>query len=156
VTNFGVSIVRTANFDVVPWVPVIVTVDVLATAMVATAKFAEVVPAGTVTDAGTVALAPLEERFTTMPPEGAGPDSETVPTTELLPSISVGETVTEYRVTPSPPETPWWWIALAAIELPIAKLHSIATAANSTFIFFPCPPANDCDQLTAIRGASGP
>ena len=62
--------------------------------VVLTVKVAEVLPAVTVTLAGTVTLALLLERATTMPPVGAAPVNVTVPV-ELLPAATdVGFTET--------------------------------------------------------------
>ena len=61
------------------------------TGVVLTVKVALVLPAGTVTLAGTVAtLVLLLERVTTAPPLGAGPLSVTVPVEEFPPVTLVG------------------------------------------------------------------
>lgn len=74
-------------------VPVIVTVAVVDTAVVVTAKVALVAPAGTLTEAGTVAQALLDDKVTLVPPGPAGPVRVTVPV-DGLPPISVeGERV---------------------------------------------------------------
>jgi hypothetical protein len=57
-----------------------------------------VAPAATVTLAGTLAEPLLLERETTEPPEGAAPDSVTVPCEELPPVTLVGFSVTEETV----------------------------------------------------------
>lgn len=71
----------------------IVAVVVLDTVVVEIVKVALVAPAGTVTEAGTVALELLEERFTATPPVGAAPVRVTVPTEEAPPATVFGETV---------------------------------------------------------------
>lgn len=80
-------------------VAVIVAVDVAVTPVVETVKFAEVEPAGTVTDGAVVAGAPDALRVTVVPPVGAGTPRVTVPEAELPPTTDVGLTVTEARVT---------------------------------------------------------
>ena len=79
----------------------IVTSFFAVTFLWATAKVAEVLPPGMVTEAGTVAAKVFElESLTTMPPVGAGPDSVTVPTTEVdeLPTTLDGLTDTDTKV----------------------------------------------------------
>lgn len=64
------------------------------TGVVVILKVPEVLPAGTVMEAGVVAHVALEARVTTMPPVGASPLRKTVPV-ELIPPVSeLGETVT--------------------------------------------------------------
>ena len=76
---------------VVTSIPVIVTDVLLATGLVVTGNVAEVVPAGTVTLAGTCAAAVLLlESVTSDPPAGAGPDNVTVPVEEVAPMTDVG------------------------------------------------------------------
>jgi len=58
------------------------------------AKVAVVEPAATVTDAGTVAAALFEARFTTMPPAGAAALIVTVPVDPSPPMTVVGLTET--------------------------------------------------------------
>jgi len=78
-----------------PYVPLIVTGVEDETTKVVTVKVFVVVPAATVTLAGTVATAVLElERVTTAPPVGAAPLRVTVPVDELPPTTVVGERVT--------------------------------------------------------------
>jgi len=71
---------------------------VLETAIVVTVKAADEDPAGTVTVAGTVALALSDDRLTTIPPGPAAPVRVTVPIEELLPMTVVGERLTEDRL----------------------------------------------------------
>ena len=65
-----------------------------ATAWLATAKVAEVAPAGIVTDAGTVAAAELELSSTLAPPVGAGPPRVAVPCALTPPVTEDGVTET--------------------------------------------------------------
>lgn len=69
----------TADRDAPPAVPVIVTELVDVTCCVRTSNVALVLPAGTETLDGTVARELLAESDTTVPPDGAGPLSVTVP-----------------------------------------------------------------------------
>ena len=74
-----------------PSVPVIMEVVFAATPSVVTVNVAEVLPAGTVTLAGTVAAAVLLlESVTTAPPVGAAAPSRTVPVELLPPTTLVG------------------------------------------------------------------
>lgn len=68
-----------------------VTLVFVVTALVWTLNAAWVVPAGIVTDVGTVArdILPLLSEMTA-PPDGAGPDSVTVPATEVPPTADEG------------------------------------------------------------------
>src|SRR4051794_6721876 len=67
----------------------------LGTTFVVIGKLALVAPAGTVTEAGTVAAAGLSLlSATTNPPEGAGEVSRPAPVDGLPPTTSVGLTVT--------------------------------------------------------------
>ena len=84
---------------VVPLVAEIVTEVVIVTVFVLTAKLAVVLPAATVTLEGTVATALLLlERVTTAPPDGAGPESVTVPVEAVPPTTEVGLRLTELSV----------------------------------------------------------
>jgi hypothetical protein len=75
--------------DVPPNEAVIVTdVDAL-TALVVTVKFALLLPAGTVTLAGTAAALELSDRVTTAPPSTAGALKLTVPVTDVPPETDV-------------------------------------------------------------------
>ena len=71
----------------------IVTLVVVDTADVETVNVAEVDPAATVTEAGTVAKSELEVSTTTMPPLGAGPLSVTVPVDGAPPWTDPGVSV---------------------------------------------------------------
>lgn len=73
--------------------PVIVAVMVAETAVVVIVKIAAVEPAGTETDAGTMALPLFELRVTETPPAGAAPLSVTVPAAEAPPVTTIGEVV---------------------------------------------------------------
>ena len=79
----------------------VITVEVLpATGNVVIVKFVDVLPAGTVTEAATVAaVALLLCRDTLTPPVGAGPVKVTVPVEEVPPVTLVGLTVTDVRLT---------------------------------------------------------
>jgi len=68
------------------------------TAVVVTSKDILVVPAGTVTLAGTVADVSELERVTTVPPVGAAELKVTVPVAVPPPATLVGVTLTEARV----------------------------------------------------------
>lgn len=76
---------RTAVFEVTPRVAVIVAETSESTPMVATVNCAESAPEGTTTVAGTNALALFDERFTDVPPIGAGAERVTVPVVEFPP-----------------------------------------------------------------------
>lgn len=82
--------VKVAVCGEVPVVAVIVSDFAAGTATVVTVKVVEVVPAGTETDARTVAEASLDVRLTVMPPVGAGPLSVIVPVEEVPPVTVAG------------------------------------------------------------------
>ena len=87
-------IVRLAVFDALYSVPVIVADTEVATGMVVTVNVAEVAPAATTTEVGTVAPRLFELRATVLPPAGAGPVSVTVPAELAPPVTEVGESET--------------------------------------------------------------
>ena len=87
--------VRTAEADELPWLPVMVACTVAVTGLVVTVKLAEVCPAGTVVEAGTWALELLLCRFTTRPPEGAGSLNVTVPVEGLPPVTGFGDKLSD-------------------------------------------------------------
>jgi hypothetical protein len=104
VVGFKLSVFRAGGLTVsvavrvvVPKVPVIVTEVDADTGDVVTANVALVLPAGTVTDAGTVAAALLLPRDITIPPTGAGPLRVTVPVEPLPPSTLVGLRLNELK-----------------------------------------------------------
>ena len=73
-----------------------IATDVVAvTTDVVTANVAVVAPAATVTLAGTIADASLLDSVTTAPPEGALPESVTVPVEPVPPTTLEGLSVTE-------------------------------------------------------------
>ena len=72
-------------------VAVTVTLTLFVTAEVVTVKVALLLPAGTVTDAGTVVDTSLLERLTTNPPVGAFALSLIVPVPVVPPRILSGE-----------------------------------------------------------------
>jgi hypothetical protein len=75
-------------------------VAIVATGLVLTLKVVELLPAGTVTLASTVAAAVLLfERVTATPPLGATPLRVTVPVEELPPSTLLGFSATAETVT---------------------------------------------------------
>jgi hypothetical protein len=74
----------------------IVAVVFVPTVVVLIVNEAERDPAGTVTDAGTVAAAFVLESVTTAPPAGAGPLSVTVALAVDVPKTVVGSRTTEY------------------------------------------------------------
>lgn len=84
----GESMVRVAVLVTLPSVPVMVEVAANATGVVVIVNVADEAPAATVTLAGVVAAALLDESDTTSPPVPAGPLSVTVPV-ELIPPITV-------------------------------------------------------------------
>jgi hypothetical protein len=78
---------------------VIVTAVEVLTVTVVTVKVAVVLPAATVTDAGTLAAAALVVREMDTPPTGAAPLRVRVPVLETPPVTLVGVTATEERDT---------------------------------------------------------
>jgi len=86
-------IVKVPVFDTVPWLPVIVTGVAVATPLVVIENVPVVEPAGTVTEAGGVALLELEVRLIVAPPVGAAADSVTVPVADVPPVTEAGATV---------------------------------------------------------------
>jgi hypothetical protein len=87
------------------YVPVIVAVADDVTAIVVTVKFAAVLPAATVTLAGTVAEGLLLNNTTVMPPAGAAAFRVTVPVEETPPITEAGLSVNEASPGPEPPVT---------------------------------------------------
>ena len=88
-------IVRTADTEPPPDAAEIVAVEAVVEATVLTVNVADVAPDTTVTDAGTVAEALLDDRVTTVPAAGAAFVRVTVPVDELPAMTDVGESVTE-------------------------------------------------------------
>ena len=82
----------------------IVAVVCAVTAVVVTVKFALVVPAATVTLAGTLAAVELSESVTAAPPAGAAALNATVPVEALPPTTLVGLRETSDSVGPVDPD----------------------------------------------------
>jgi hypothetical protein len=95
VVTTGAVIARLAVEVLAPRVAVIVAEALADTAEVDTVNVPVVDPAATVTEAGTVADALFEARFTTVPPAGAGALIVAVPVEEVPPTTVVGLTATE-------------------------------------------------------------
>ena len=89
VTTGGFT-VRVADWLAAPVVALLEGVAAAATATVVTVNVVDVEPAGTVTEAGTVAAAALDVSVTTFPPVGAGPLSVTVAVEDVPPVTVVG------------------------------------------------------------------
>jgi hypothetical protein len=118
---------------------VIVAVRALPTALVLTVKVALVEPAGTVTEAGTVAVALELVRVTLMPPAGAWLLSVAVPVTAVPPVTVLVETVTLVRdgglivtgaVTDVPPNDAEI-VALDALATALAMTEKVTLLAPS-------------------------
>jgi hypothetical protein len=90
--------VSVAVLEVLPSVAVIDAVVFVLTAVVLTVNVAEVLPAGIVTVAGTVAEESLLDSEITSPPAGAIDPIRTVPVLGLPPLTEVGLKVSETRV----------------------------------------------------------
>jgi hypothetical protein len=103
-----------------PKVPEIVSAVEAVTVFVVMVKVALVVPAATVTLAGTVATAGLALlRLTTAPPVGAPPVSVTVPWEVLPPTTDTGFTLTAERLAAAGGGAPGMTVRLAdCVELP--------------------------------------
>jgi len=86
----GGLMVRAAVLVTPLYTPLIVAVAADVTARVVTGNVAEVWPAATLTDAGTVADALLLDRATVAPPAGAGPVSVAVPVDPDPPTTDAG------------------------------------------------------------------
>ena len=105
---------------VVPSVPVMIDDVDDATVWVVTVKVRLVVPAVTVTLAGTVAAAVLLlESATTLPPDGAAADSVTVPVDDVPPVTVMGLSDSDASVGPALPgvtvsPADWPWPVLSA------------------------------------------
>lgn len=80
---------------------VIVAVVVELTAVVVTVKVAVVLPAGTVTLAGTIAEAPMADNATGIPPAGAAALKVTVPVEDVPAATVVGLSDSAVRATPA-------------------------------------------------------
>jgi hypothetical protein len=116
---------------------VIVAVRALLTALVLMVKVVLVEPAGTLTDAGTVAAALELVRVTLMPPEGAWLLSVTVPVTAVPPVTALVETVTLVRdggmivtcaLTVVPPKDAEM-VALAVLDTALAMTEKVTLLA---------------------------
>ena len=95
----GTLMLSTAVFVVLVYEPLIVTVVLALTVVVAIVKVADLAPAGIVTEFGTVALAVLLLlKVTTAPPVGATPLRVAVPVDGLPPARLDGERLTDASV----------------------------------------------------------
>ena len=121
----GAAIARVAVAVVPRRVPEIVALVDVVTAMVATVKVAELVPAATVTVDGTVALELFELRVMTAPPVGAGPFKVTVAVEEVPPFTEVGASVSELRDAAA-------MLRVALAEVPARLAVSVAVVAVAT------------------------
>jgi len=101
VTDVGaIALIFSPFVTVVPdAVALIVAIVSTVTPAVATAKVADVCPAKTVTDAGSVALTESDDRLTTSPPVGAADDNVTLPVLEDPPVTDVGVNANEVGTT---------------------------------------------------------
>ena len=92
VTDVGAIALMFKPFEtVVPdATPLIVAVVSADTPVVETLNVADVCPAATVTEAGTVALAESDDRLTISPPVGAGEDNVTLPALADPPTTEAG------------------------------------------------------------------
>lgn len=79
-----------------------VAIVVEVTAVVVAVKVAVVLPAATLTLAGTAAEALLLDRLTAMPPAGAAPVRVTVPVEELPPATEAGFSASDISAGPEP------------------------------------------------------
>ena len=92
------EIVKVAVAELEPIAAVMIAEVEVLTAADVIVKVAVVLPDATVTEAGTVALALLDFRVTTVPAEGAAADIVTVPVLDTPPTIDIGLSVTELTV----------------------------------------------------------
>lgn len=119
-----------------------VAVTELVTTDVFTLNGAEVEPAGTVTEVGTVALELLDDKLTTTPPDPAGPLSVTVPADAVPPATDDGATdtlinpvgfIVRVVVCVDPPEVPVIVavvvdVTAAVVTLKVAVLRPAGTS----------------------------
>jgi hypothetical protein len=97
-TGGAVGVTVSVAFELVPYVPEIVTEVLEVTTAVVTVKVAEVAPDETVTFWGTCATVVLSlDSETTAPPAGAAPLSVTVPVEEVPPISVAGLSVRDAR-----------------------------------------------------------
>jgi hypothetical protein len=116
-----------------------VAVEFAAIAAVDTVNVADVAPAATVTEVGSVAAARFDVRLTTRPPFGAGPVSVTVPVTDAPPKTVVGETeILETAGATTVNVTDLLTEPRVAV---IATSVSVATADETAFTFTLVAPA---------------
>jgi len=164
----GGETVKTALVVAPPNEPEIVTGVDEATGCVVTVKVLLVLPAATVTLAGTVATAVLLlDIVTTAPPLGAAALSVTVPVEELPPTALVGLTVTEESVadwaggfTPidanrivSTSLAESWTVVPALGNVVIVKLALVAPAATVTLAGTDAEPGRLLARLTDVPPA---
>jgi len=90
--------VRCAVYEICPLVALMLAVVVVVTALVLTAKVAVFLPAGTVTEVGTVAELVSLARVMTNPPTGARESIFTVAKLVAPPFTEVGDRVTDATV----------------------------------------------------------
>ena len=93
--SVGAITVSVAVFEMPPSVAVKVTVEFASTALVLTGKLADVFPDGTVMVVATLSDFELMESLTSIPPDGAGPPSITVPVDDVPPATVAGFTVSD-------------------------------------------------------------
>lgn len=103
---------------------------VAAAALVVTAKFALVAPAGTVTLAGTVAATESTESDTTAPPAGAAPLNVTVPVEPLPATTLVGLSDTAESVGPVAPAALSVSVALFVTFWYDAEMETVVVAVT--------------------------
>jgi hypothetical protein len=120
------------------------------TVVVVTVKVAVVAPAATVTEAGTVALAPVADSVTGRPPDGAGPLRVTVPVEGLPP-------ITDAGLSESAEGTGALMVRIAVlltepVVAVIVELVLVATAVVVTVKVAVVAPAGTVTELGTVAG----